>query len=131
MNEILAQVREDLLLELNSRIATSEAPTKLFKEQQDTVAILRGNLKHPTVPREDSLELLQLLRQPMPRTLRRELKGVLATHANGDYGALVSELHGFVTRYDLSTNGQEESQNPTDEEVREEDLELIAYLDLS
>jgi len=127
VHEILAQVREDLLLELNSRIATSEAPTKLFKEQRDAVAILRGNLKHPTVPREDSLELLQLLRQPMPRTLRRELKGVLATHANGDYDALVSELHGFVTRYNLSVNGQKASQDPTDEEVREEDLARIIH----
>ncbi len=88
---------------------------------------MRGNLKHPTVPREDSLELLQLLRQPMPRTLRRELKGVLATHANGDYDALVSELHGFVTRYNLSVNGQKASQDPTDEEVREEDLARIIH----
>lgn len=31
------------------------------------VAILGRNLKHPTVAREDSLELLQVLREPMAR----------------------------------------------------------------
>jgi hypothetical protein len=46
VNQILAQVKEELHLELNSRIAASEAPTKLFKEQRDLVAILGRNLKH-------------------------------------------------------------------------------------
>jgi hypothetical protein len=74
VHEILAQVKEELLLELNSRIAASEAPMKLFQEQRDLVAILGRNLKHPTVPREDSLELLQVLREPRARPLRRELR---------------------------------------------------------
>jgi hypothetical protein len=106
VHEVLARVKEELLMELNSRIAASEAPTQLFKEQRDVVAILRSNLKHPTVPREDSLELLQVLRRPMARTLRRELRSVLEAHADGDYGMLVTRLQSFVTRYDLSANGR-------------------------
>ena len=130
MHEVPAQVKEELLIELNSRIAASEAPTKLFKEQRDVIAILRGNLKHPTVPREDSLELLQVLRQPMARTLRRELRRTLETHTEGEYEELVSELQGFVGRYDLAANGQAKLQDSAEEEVREEELELVAYLDL-
>ncbi len=130
MHEILAQVKEELLLELNSRIAASEAPTKLFKEQRDLVAILGRNLKHPTVPREDSLELLQVLREPMPRTLRRELRGLLDTSADGNYEVLVSELQGFVARYDLVADGRGDRYDSAEEEVKEEELELVAYLDL-
>jgi hypothetical protein len=130
VHKVLAQVREELLFDLNSRIAASEAPTQLFKEQRDAVATLRSNLKHPTVPREDSLVLLQILRQPMARTLRRELKGTLETHAD-DYNPLVAELQGFVARYDLSANGQGELRDSAEEEIREEELELVAYLDLS
>lgn len=95
------------------------------------VAILRRNLKHPTVAREESLELLQTLRQPMARTLRRELKGTLKAHLDGDYGALVSELQGFVARYDLSVNGQEGPRDSAEEEIGEDELELVAYLDLA
>jgi hypothetical protein len=131
VHEILAQVKEELLLELNSRIAASEAPTKLFKEQRDLVAILGRNLKHPTVPREDSLELLQVLRESMPRTLRRELRGVLDAHGDSDYEGLVSELQGFVARYDLVADGREDPHESVEEEVREEELEVVAYLDLA
>jgi len=102
VHQILAQVKEELLLELNSRIAASEAPTKLFKEQRDLIAILGRNLKHPTVPQEDSLGLLQVLREPMARTLRRELKGVLDSHADSDYEVLISELQGFEPATTLS-----------------------------
>jgi hypothetical protein len=129
VHEVLSMVKEELLQELNSRIAASAAPTQLFKEQRDTVAILRGNLKHPTVPREDSLELLQILRQPMARTLRRELRGTLEAHLD-DYAALVAELQGFVTRYDLSANGSSDPQD-SETEIGEEELELVAYLDLA
>ena len=131
VHEILAQVKEELLLELNSRIAASEAPTKLFKEQRDLVAILGRNLKHPTVPHEDSLELLQTLREPMPRTLRRELRGLLDAHADNDYEALVSELASFVARYDLVADGREDLHESAEEEVGEEELELVTYLDLA
>ena len=132
VHEILAQVKEELLLELNSRIAASEAPKKLFKEQRDLVAILGRNLKHPTVPREDSLELLQVLREPMARTLRREMRGLLDAHADSDYEALVSELQSFVARYDLVANGREHPHEPgEEEEVGEEELDLVAYLDLA
>jgi hypothetical protein len=131
VHQILAQVKEELLLELNSRIAASEAPTKLFKEQRDLIAILGRNLKHPTVPQEDSLGLLQVLREPMARTLRRELKGVLDSHADSDYEVLISELQGFVTRYDLVADGREDPQESAEEEVGEEELELVAYLDLA
>jgi hypothetical protein len=131
VHEILRQVKEELLLELNSRIAATEAPTKLFKEQRDLVAILGRNLKHSTVPREDSLELLQVLREPMPRTLRRELRGLLEAHVDNDYEALVSELQGFVARYDLAVDGRENPHESAEEEIREEELELVAYLDLA
>jgi hypothetical protein len=131
VHEILSQVKEDLLLELNSRIAATEAPIKLFKEQRDLVAILGRNLKHPTVPREDSLELLQVLREPMPRTLRRELRGLLEAHVDNDYEVLVSELQGFVARYDLAVDGRENPHESAEEEIGEEELELVAYLDLA
>jgi hypothetical protein len=131
VHEVLGRVKEELLLELNSRIAASEAPTKLFKEQRDLVAVLGRNLKHPTVPREDSLELLQILREPMARTLRRELRELSDSHTDGDYEALVSELQGFVARYDLAANGREDPREPVEEEVGEEEVELVAYLDLS
>jgi hypothetical protein len=131
VHEVLGQVQEELLLELNSRIAASEAPTRLFKEQRDLVAILGRNLKHPTVPREDSLELLQVLREPMARTLRRELRGLLNSHTDGNYEALVSELQGFVARYDLVADGREKPRDFAEEEVSDEELELVAYLDLA
>ena len=112
------------------RFAAYIAPTRLFKEQRDVVAILRSNLKHPTVPREDSLELLQILRRPMARTLRRKLRETLEAHADADYEELVVELQGFVTRYDLSANGHGERRDTPEEEIKEEVLELVAYLDL-
>lgn len=130
VHEVLATVKEELLQDLNSRIAASAAPTQLFKEQRDVVAILRGNLKHPTVAREESLDLLQSLRRPMARTLRRELRGTLEAHADGDYEELVAELQGFVTRYDLSANGRSDPQD-SEKEIKGEELELVAYLDLS
>jgi hypothetical protein len=131
VHEILRQVKEELLLELNSRIAATEAPTKLFKEQRDLVAILGRNLKHPTVPREDSLELLQVLREPMARTLRRELKGILEAHTDDHYEALISELQGFVARHDFAVDGRENPHESAEEEIGEEELELVAYLDLA
>lgn len=131
VHEVLARIKEDLLLELNSRIAASKAPTQLFKEQRDAIAILRGNLKHPTVPREESLELLQILRQPMARTLRRELRETLEADPNGDYDALVAGLQGFVARYELSVNGRDDPRDSMEKEVGEEEVELVAYLDLS
>jgi hypothetical protein len=131
VHEVLGRVKEDLLLELNSRIAASEAPTKLFKEQRDLVGVLGRNLKHPTVAREDSLRLLRVLREPMARTLRRELRELSNSHADGDYDGLVAELQGFVARYDLAANGRVGSQGPVEQEVGEEELELVAYLDLA
>jgi hypothetical protein len=73
---------------------------------------------------------LQVLREPMARTLRRELKGILEAHKDDHYEALVSELQGFVARYDLVADGREDLHETVEEEVREEELELIAYLDL-
>jgi len=44
---------------------------------------------------------------------------------------LISELQGFVTRYDLVADGREDPQESAEEEVGEEELELVAYLDLA
>jgi hypothetical protein len=66
----------------------------------------------------------------MARTLRRELNSVLEANTDGEYATLVSELQGFVTRYDLSVDGREEPRGFEEEEVKEEELELVAYLDL-
>lgn len=46
-----------MLLELNSRIAASDAPTRLFKEQRDAVAVLKG----VTGSHGDRLEALWVL----------------------------------------------------------------------
>ena len=98
----LAEVKESLLVDLNARIGASAAPTQLFKEQRDALAILRGNLNHPTVAREDSVELTKVVRRPLARTLRRELRDMLdAYEGSEDYGTLVSELQSFVGRYGL------------------------------
>jgi hypothetical protein len=59
-----------------------------------------------------------------------QTQGTLEAHADGDYEALVAELQGFVTRYDLSANGTSAPQN-SETEIVEEELELVAYLDLS
>jgi hypothetical protein len=67
----------------------------------------------------------------MARTLRRELKGILETHRDDHYEALVSALQGFIARYDLVANGREDPHESTEEEVGEEELELVAYLDLA
>ena len=55
----------------------------------------------------------------------------MEAHPNGDYDALVAGLQGFVARYDLSVNGRDDPRNSMEKEVGEEELELVAYLDLS
>jgi hypothetical protein len=67
----------------------------------------------------------------MPRTLRRELRGLLEAHADNDYEALILELQGFVARYDLIADGRGDQYESAEEEVVEEELELVAYLDLA
>ncbi len=56
-----------------------------------------------------------------------------AYEGNGDYGSLVSELQSFVGRYDLNGDPPDGSlANDSGEKgIEEEELELVAYLDLS
>jgi hypothetical protein len=119
---------------LNARIGVSAAPTQLFKEQRDALAILRSNLKHPTVAREDSVELTRVVRRPLARTLRRELRDILNDYeGNGDHDGLVTELLSFVGRYGLHSEASDgaTTNGSSKKEITEEELELIAYLDLS
>ena len=130
----LGEVKESLLVDLNARIGASAAPTQLFKEQRDALAILRRNLKHPTVAREESVELTKIVRRPMARMLRRELKATLDAYAESeDYGVLVSELQSFVDRYSLDGDGSSgpNENGAGEKEIENEELELVAYLDLS
>lgn len=111
------------------------APTQLFKEQRDALAILRSNLNHPTVAREDSVELTRVMRRPLARTLRRELRDMLEVYeGSGDYGTLVSGLRSFVERYELDGDvpgGVTANGSGGEKEIEEEEIELVAYLDLS
>lgn len=130
VHEALALVSKELLLELNERIAASSAPEQLFKEQRDAVATLANNLNHPTVPREDSLHLLQTMRRSMPRALRRELREIIASRSSDTgYEEMISDLWSFVGRYDLSEN-RHKGEEQVEEEIKAEELELVAYLDL-
>ncbi|MEJ7815727.1 MAG: helicase-related protein [Rubrobacter sp.] len=131
----LAEVKESLLVDLNARIGASAAPTQLFKEQRDALAILRSNLTHPTVAREDSVELTKIVRRPLARTLRRELRDMLSAYdGSEDYETLVSELQSFVGRYELDGNATDrpsENGAGVEKEIVEDELELVSYLDLS
>jgi len=131
----LAEVKESLLVDLNARIGASAAPTQLFKEQRDALSILRGNLTHPTVAREDSVELTKIVRRPLARTLRRELRDMLVAYEGSeDYGTLVSELQSFVGRYGLdgtAPGGPSENGSGGEQDIEEDEVELVAYLDLS
>jgi hypothetical protein len=102
VHSALAEVKESLLVDLNARIGASAAPTQLFKEQRNALAILRGNLTHSTVAREYSVELTKIVRRPLARTLRRELRDMLDAYGGSEnYGTLVAELQSFVGRYGL------------------------------
>jgi hypothetical protein len=79
------------------------------------------------------VELTRIVRRPLARTLRRELRDMLdAYEGNGDYGTLVSELQSFVGRYELYGNvpGGSPAHGSGEKEIEEEEIELVAYLDL-
>ncbi len=112
-------------------IGDTEAPTQLFKEQRNAVAILRGNLKCPTVPREESLELLQVPLQPMGLHAEEGAEGDLGNplqwrlrRARGGAAGVRGALRPLLERLEDVRDSQEE-------EVSEEELELVTYLDLT
>jgi hypothetical protein len=88
-------------------------------------------VNHSTVPREDTMELLKAFNRPLHRTLRRELKDVIAVHQDdGHYEELVTALRAFTDRYELLADQPSKDGSDENSEVMKDEVELVAYLDL-
>jgi hypothetical protein len=55
----------------------------------------------------------------------------LEAHTDDHYEALISKLQGFVARYNLVADGRVDPYMSAEVEIGEEELELVAYLDLA
>ncbi|WP_245971538.1 helicase-related protein [Calidithermus terrae] len=125
IDRILGEVSRGLLEELNVQHAASVG--ELPKAQRNVLTALRSLSKHPQVDRQDLIELLKALNQPLSRVLVRELEAIHKTHG-ADALELMEALEDFVERYYLA---QTDPATQAVQRFSEEDLELVVYMMLT
>lgn len=122
---ILTEVRQRLLEDLNVQNAVQV--DALPKAQREVLTALRGLARHPQVDRQELIELLKILNQPLSRVLVRELEAIHKMHG-AQALELMKALEAFVERYYLA---QTDPATQATRRFSEEDLELVVYMTLA
>ncbi|WP_234554321.1 helicase-related protein [Thermus caliditerrae] len=125
VDALLEMAKKELLEELNAQHA--ETLRELPKVQRELKALLWGLDHHPQVDRNDLLEVMGALKEPLPRVLLKELRDIQDKYRGRDV-ELVEALKEFARRYRLDQKDNEPRQAKT---FTEEDLELVVYLTLA
>jgi DNA-binding transcriptional regulator YhcF (GntR family) len=119
---------EDILSSYQAQRALEAAPRSIDPIQQTVVTILQGYLNHPDVKRQEAIESIRFLNQPMLKvqidTLRRAYKEF---QKKGDIRALLTAIEGLRERFAAEEVITRDTASNPKPELNRDNLRLICF----